>query len=67
MALFAARDVETTIVCPNCNGHLHIARTCHEVYMRCPSCGKHFPLRDFVSRADAAMEQFLENVYCDRI
>lgn len=67
MALFAARDVETTLACPNCGGRLHIARTCHEAFMRCPACGGQFPLRDFVSRADAAMERFLENLYCDRI
>ncbi len=65
--LFAARDAETTLACPDCGALLHIARTCHEVYMHCPACGKKFPLADYIARADDAMEHFLEGVYCDRI
>ena len=61
------RDAETTLLCPECRRRLHIARTCHEVYMRCPHCEKEFPLRDYIAQADQPMEQFLESVYCDRI
>ncbi len=63
----APRDAETTLPCPNCREPLHIARSCHEVHMRCPACGKTYPLGEFVARADDAMEKFMENVYCDRI
>ena len=67
MAYFAARDVETTLLCPSCRQHLHIARTCHEAYMHCPACGRRYALRDFVAQADEAMEEFLENLYVNRI
>ncbi|MBD5641299.1 MAG: hypothetical protein HDQ91_02625 [Desulfovibrio sp.] len=67
MALFGARDAETTLPCPECGKPLHIGRSCRQVFMTCPACGKEYPLKDFIGKADAAMEQFLENVYCDRI
>ena len=67
MALFAARDAETSLVCPRCGAHLHIAHTCHEVYMHCPACQARFALQEYISQADDAMEHFLENVYCDRV
>ena len=67
MAFFAPRDVKTTLVCPTCGAPLHIARTCHEVYMYCPACKAQFPLQDYIRQADEAMEHFLENVYCNRI
>ena len=35
--------------------------------MRCPFCGKRFPLERFISQADEAMERFLEGLYVDRI
>ena len=67
MAFSASRDARTTIACPNCPDKLHIVRTCHEVFMRCPSCGAEFPLQEYIRQADDAMESFLENVYCNRI
>lgn len=67
MGYFSARDMETSIPCPHCGSRLHIGRTCHEVHMNCPACGKKYPLKDFIGQADASMEKFLENVYCDRI
>lgn len=67
MAYFPGRGAQTSLVCPQCGKPLHIARTCHEVFMHCPSCGRKYPLKDFISKADSAMEKFLENVYCDRI
>lgn len=67
MGYFAPRDRETTLPCPDCGEKLHIARSCHEVFMRCPVCKKEYPVKDFISRADPAMEEFMENVYCDRI
>lgn len=67
MAYFAPREAQTTLSCPKCGETLEIARTCHEVYMRCKVCQGKWPLQDFIQKADAAMEQFLENVYCDRM
>lgn len=67
MPYFSGRDAETTLVCPDCGQKLHIGRTCHEVFMHCPACKKKFTLREFIGKADQAMENFLENVYCDRI
>ncbi len=67
MAFFAARDAETSLACPRCEARLHIGRSCHEVHMHCPACKAQFPLNEYISRADEAMERFLENVYCDRI
>ena len=67
MAFSASRDAKTTSACPNCADKLHITRTCHEVFMRCPSCKAEFPLQKYIKQADDAMESFLENVYCNRI
>lgn len=65
--LFAPRQAQTTLDCPRCSGKLQITRTCHEASMVCPECGRRFPLRQFISRADDAMERFLENLYVDRV
>lgn len=67
MSYFGPREAETTLACPTCGVPLRIERSCREVRMRCPACGGSFPLRDFIGKADEAMERFLENVYCDRI
>lgn len=67
MSYFAARQAQTTLSCPECDHKLEIARTCHEAFMRCPFCGKRFPLEQFISQADEAMERFLEVLYFDRI
>lgn len=67
MGFFAARDAETSLKCPKCGGNLHIARTCHEVYIICPACRARYELKDHIGQADQAMESFLENVYCDRM
>ena len=55
------------VACPACGKKLKIARTCHKAYMVCPSCGQTFPLRDFIEKADEAMEDFLNNCFIDRI
>ena len=65
--MFAPRFAKTTLPCPRCAKNLEISRTCHMVFMRCPHCQKQYPLEEFISKADAAMEEFLENVYFDRI
>ncbi|MBQ7738650.1 MAG: hypothetical protein IJT59_03220 [Desulfovibrionaceae bacterium] len=67
MAFFAARSAKTTLKCPQCQEKLDIARTCHEVFMRCNQCKRKYPLEQYIGQADEAMESFLENVYCDRI
>lgn len=63
----SARKVRTTVCCRHCQTPLFIERTCHEVHMFCPECGKRFPLSEYISLADEAMERFLEQVYCDRM
>lgn len=67
MGYFAPHDAETTLACPHCGSKLHITRSCLEVTMRCPVCGKVYPVKDFIDRADKVMEEFIGNVYCDRI
>ena len=65
--VWGSREAQTTLPCPQCSEKLRIARTCHEVFMRCPGCGRHFDLAEYISKADEAMEEFLASVYCDRI
>lgn len=67
MAYFAPRSVNTSVGCPLCKEKLDIRRSCTEVHMHCPACKKNFPLKDFIDKADRSMEEFLENVYIDRI
>lgn len=67
MSYFGGRDVKTTIPCPDCKTPLHIARTCHEAFMRCPQCKKQFSIKSFIQKADQQMLAFLENLYLDRI
>lgn len=67
MSIFSSRDAETTLSCPECGKPLHIVRSCRETHVYCPSCGRNYPLGDFIAQADEIMERFLENVYCDRI
>ena len=66
-----ARKVQTTVRCKHCGTPLFIERSCHEVHMFCPKCGKAFPLSDQSPvpciTADEAMEEFLNSVYCDRM
>lgn len=67
-AFFSApRRAQTTVPCPHCSEKLDIRRSCHEAYMSCAACQKDFPLRDFISQMDDAMENFLEQVYSDRV
>ena len=67
MSCFAPRQAQTTIPCPHCKKPLAIERSCRSARMRCPSCQKTYPLRDYIARADKAMEDFLDNCYVDRI
>ncbi|WP_303215269.1 dual CXXC motif small (seleno)protein [Bilophila wadsworthia] len=62
-----ARKVQTTVCCKHCGMPLFIERSCHEVHMFCPKCGKAFPLSEYIALADEAMEEFLSSVYCDRM
>ena len=51
-----ARKVQTTVCCKHCGMPLFIERSCHEVHMFCPKCGKAFPLSEYIALADEAME-----------
>lgn len=63
----AAREKQTTIPCPHCAKPLMVKRTCHEAYMYCEHCQQAFALKDFIPQMDEAMEEFLENLYSNRI
>lgn len=67
MGYFFERKAKTGLPCPSCGEPLIIERGCKTVWMFCPVCSKKFPVRDFIAKADPAMEAFLENVYFDRI
>lgn len=67
MPLFAARQAQTTVPCPQCEKPMTIERSCHQVYMRCKECGKTYPIEQYIPKADKAMEDFLDNCYVDRI
>ena len=57
-----ARKVQTTVRCKHCGTPLFIERSCHEVHMFCPKCGKAFPLSEYIALADEAMEEFLNSL-----
>lgn len=63
----AKRQVATSIPCESCGQPVEAQRLCREVRIHCPSCGSFFPLEQYISRMDDTLEQFLENVYCDRM
>lgn len=63
----SSREKQTTVLCPECAKALLIKRTCHEAYMYCGHCEKSFELKDFIPQMDTAMEEFLENLYSNRI
>lgn len=61
------RSVQTTIPCERCQQPLTAQRSCQEVVLRCMACKAQFSLAKYSQRMDEALEQFLENVYCDRM
>lgn len=61
------RSVQTTIACHACGQPLTVYRACRVVSMQCETCKKVFPLQEYVSEMDSALENFMENVHCDRI
>lgn len=63
----SSREQQTTLPCPLCSDPMLIKRTCHEAYMYCASCRRQFELKDFIPQMDEAMEEFLENLYSNRI
>lgn len=69
MAFFfsAPRQARTTLSCPECGGVLDIRRSCHEAYMFCPACNKELALEPFIPQMDEVMENFLEQLFADRV
>lgn len=67
MFFSAAREKQTTVPCPKCGKTLLVKRTCHEAYMYCRYCQKSFAINEFIPQMDEAMEEFLENLYTNRI
>lgn len=64
---YRIRKAETTVLCKKCKTRLFIERTCHEVHMFCPTCQKKAELAEYVSQTDDVMEDFMSQVYCDRM
>lgn len=62
-----ARSAQTTIPCHTCGQHLKVYRSCHVVTLQCEACKKVSPLQEYVSEMDNALENFMENVHCDRV
>lgn len=63
----SSREKQTTLPCPHCGEKMLIKRTCHEAYMYCGKCRQKYELKEFIPQMDAAMEEFLENLYSNRI
>ncbi len=63
----APRRASTTLPCPDCGSGLDIRRDCHRAFMFCGACDEEFPLEPFIPRMDDAMEQFLEQLFVDRV
>lgn len=63
----SSREKQTILPCPVCAEKMLIKRTCHEAYMYCGHCQKKFDLKAFIPQMDSAMEEFLENLYSNRI
>ena len=68
MGYFPPRRAQTTMPCPKCrDSKMEIVRECRSAHLYCPSCRRLYPLKDFIAKADKAMEEFLENCYLDRL
>ncbi|MCA1945978.1 MAG: hypothetical protein LDL30_11975 [Desulfovibrio sp.] len=61
------RSVQTTMPCERCQQPLMARRGCQQVTLHCEGCKASFPLLKYSQRMDEALEEFLENVYCDRM
>ncbi len=61
------RKIQTTLPCRECRTPVLVERSCHEVHVVCPACGKMYSVQEYIREADEAMETFLEQVYCDRM
>lgn len=62
-----SRQQITTMPCKDCGKPVTAHRYCREVRIECPDCGAAFSLEQYVPQMDQALEDFLENVYCDRM
>ncbi|THB66475.1 MAG: hypothetical protein D6E12_10515 [Desulfovibrio sp.] len=57
----------TTMPCRKCGHNVEARRTCFTVYLSCPDCGSRFEVEEYVQDMDEAFEDYLENVFCNRI
>ena len=60
------RKAQTTIPCEECATPLLAERTCHKVFLSCPSCKKSVSVTEYLNKMDDALEDFIGNVPCDR-
>lgn len=63
----ASRECRTETPCPACGAGLIARRGCREVRLHCESCTKIYAPEDVAPVMDEALEDFLENVFCDRM
>ena len=63
----SSRNPVTTMPCKSRQDKVAIHRTCHQVRLRCPSCGVMYELQDYLEQMDEVLEHYLESVYCDRV
>lgn len=64
---FGRQPAQTTLPCHDCGEPITVYRTCLRVHLQCPACKTRFPLESYINDMDEVLEEFLENVYCDRI
>ena len=65
-AYTAPRSMTTSLACRQCGEALVARRGCRDVTLDCQSCGARYPLKDFASQIDDALEEFLSQHFCDR-
>ncbi len=63
----APREAQTTLPCRACAAPLKAVRACREVTLRCPKCAKSYSVTDYAAQMDDVLEDFLDNVMCNRI
>ncbi len=65
-ACASPRSTTTSLICRNCGQKLVARRGCQEVTLDCRDCGTIFPLKEYASQMDDALEDFLSGHFCDR-
>lgn len=67
MSYFAPMEAKTKIPCPECGALFHARRDCFKTWLECPVCHARQSLEKALARGDRALEEFLDNIPCDRL